>query len=194
MLNTRKLILDTNSGKIEIVPEFSVSFPFAYSELFNNLNLEQESIRLFGKTVLQPRLSRFYSDTGVTYIYSNQKFVGEKWTKELRILNEKIHKETGIRFNSALVNFYRDGSDSMGLHADNEPELGRNPTIASMNFGASRKMVFRRNGTKEKMQLELNHGELLIMSGALQHNWKHEIPKQRKITESRLNITFRRIN
>lgn len=186
-------LLDDVTGKIEIISNFDSALPFPYDALFDNLELKQESIRLFGKTVLQPRLSRFYSDMGVSYVYSNQVFKGKLWTEELTVLNQTIRTHTSHSFNSALVNYYRDGTDSMGLHADNEPELGINPIIASMNFGASRKMVFRKNGTKEKLTLTLHNGDLLIMSGTLQHNWKHEIPKQGKIDTSRLNITFRKI-
>lgn len=193
MRNDSMNILDDDSGKIELFSSFNKRCRFDFDDLLQNLDLKQESIQLFGKTVLQPRLSRFYSDSGVSYVYSRQEFVGQRWTQELIELNEKIQEQTPHKFNSALASYYRDGIDSMGLHADNEPELGRNPTIASMNYGASRKMVFRKNATKEKIELVLNHGDLLIMSGALQHNWKHEIPKQRKIVEPRLNITFRQI-
>ena len=193
MVNEAKIILSDSSGKIELIPSFDACCSFNKENLIDNLELHQESIQLFGKSILQPRLSRFYSDPGISYVYSRREFVGIKWTKELSELNEKIHEVTSTQFNSALVNYYRNGSDSMGLHADNERELGKYPTIVSMNYGASRKMVFRRNGTKEKIELLLNHGDLMIMSGALQHNWKHEIPKQGKIMESRLNITFRKI-
>ncbi|MFK7784570.1 MAG: alpha-ketoglutarate-dependent dioxygenase AlkB [Crocinitomicaceae bacterium] len=187
------ILLDEPTGRIELFSDFDKSLTFEYDELLNRLELKQESIQLFGKTVLQPRLSRFYSDPGISYVYSNQEFSGKEWTNELSVLNRAIQERTSEGFNSALVNFYRDGTDSMGLHADNEQELGKNPTIASMNYGASRKMVFRRNGTKEKFEIILNHGDLLIMSGALQHNWKHELPKQRRVNASRLNITFRKI-
>ena len=193
MNSNSHIFLDDISGKIEVLFGFHRSLPFDYEQLLNKLELKQESIRLFGKVILQPRLSRFYADRGISYVYSNQEFRGEEWTEELSKLNKTIQKHTKEFFNSALVNYYRDGSDSMGLHADNEPELGKNPTIASMNFGASRKMVFRRNGTKDKFELILNNGDLLLMSGSLQHNWKHEIPKQRKVDSPRLNITFRKI-
>lgn len=186
-------LLDDESAKIEMIPSFHEHLSFNMVELLENLDLKQESIRIFGKTVLQPRLSRFYADEGVSYTYSQQAFIGEKWTEELQELKTSIEEKAATCFNSALVNYYRNGNDSMGLHADNEPELGINPTIASMNFGASRKMVFRKNGRKEKMEVLLNHGDLLLMSGTLQHTWKHEIPKQLKIQEPRLNITFRKI-
>lgn len=186
-------ILSDETGSITRIPSFDERFSFTVPEMMQRLNLQHETIRVFGKTVLQPRLSAFYADEGISYIYSQRKFEGLPWTSELQTLKMAIELETSAHFNSVLVNYYRDGSDSMGLHADNEPELGRNPVIASMNFGATRKMVFRKNGTTEKMELDLNHGDLLIMSGALQHNWKHEIPKQRKIDRSRLNLTFRKI-
>lgn len=187
-------ILDDYSGTIRIISGFHNSLSFKMEDLLNHLDLRQESIRLFGKTVLQPRLSRFYADEGVSYTYSQQLFKGISWTEELHELKRKSEEIAQIEFNSALVNYYRNGQDSMGLHADNEPELGKNPVIASVNFGASRKMVFRKNGTKEKLEVILHHGDLLVMSGALQHHWKHELPKQRTITEPRLNVTFRKIH
>ena len=186
-------ILSDETGSITRISSFDERFSFTVSELLQTLHLQHESIRMFGKTVLQPRLSAFYADEGISYIYSQRTFVGLPWTPELQTLKTAIELEIGAHFNSVLVNYYRDGSDSMGLHADNEPELGRNPVIASMNIGATRNMVFRKNGTTEKMELDVNHGDLLIMSGALQHNWKHEIPKQRKIEASRMNLTFRKI-
>jgi alkylated DNA repair dioxygenase AlkB len=82
----------------------------------------------------------------------------------------------------------------MGIHADDEKELGRNPVIASVSFGATRKMIFRKRNSKEKLVIPLKHGDLLVMKGALQHNWKHELPKERKVEESRLNITFRKVH
>ncbi len=186
-------ILANDSGKIDIFSSFNAACSFDLEKMLNKLYLKQESIQLFGKTVLQPRLSGFYADPGISYTYSQRKFDGIAWTDELTELKEKIFEHTAHRFNSALVNYYRNGSDSMGLHADNERELGNNPVIASMNFGASRKMVFRKNGTKEKIELILHHGDLLVMSGALQHQWKHEVPKQVKVSGQRLNITFRQI-
>ncbi len=186
-------ILNDQTGIIQRITDFHRSLSFEMDDLLNKLELKQESIRLFGKTIPQPRLSRFYADDGVSYVYSNQLFTGIPWTDELIELKQKSEEIAQTAFNSGLVNYYRDGNDSMGLHADNEPELGRNPVIASVNFGASRKMVFRKNGTKEKFEVILNHGDLLVMSGALQHNWKHEIPKQRRIADPRLNVTFRKI-
>jgi len=186
-------LLHDDSGIIQIINNSHKGLSFDMEDLLNNLDLRQESIRLFGKTVLQPRLSRFYADEGVSYTYSQQLFTGTSWTEELHELKRKSEEIAQIEFNSALINYYRNGQDSMGLHADNETELGKNPVIASVNFGASRKMVFRKTGTKEKFEVILHHGDLLIMSGALQHNWKHEIPKQRTITEPRLNVTFRKV-
>lgn len=188
-----KLLLHGASGEIQLIEYFDKKCSFALSDLLSNLDLKQESIQLFGKSVLQPRLSCFYSDPGIAYRYSQRTFHGLPWTKELEELREQIHSITSYHFNSALVNLYRDGKDSMGLHADDEIALGKNPVIASMNYGSSRKMIFRKNGTKEKIELILKNGDLLIMSGALQHYWKHEVPKQLHVSGERLNITFRQI-
>lgn len=185
-------LLDNSSGKLELVKKFDPYHSQKLADLVDKFELKQETIRIFGKEIMQPRLSAFYSDEGIAYKYSGKIFTGLAWNDFLRDWIDRFEK-MGLSFNSALVNYYRDGQDSMGLHADNELELGLNPTIASVNYGAMRKMVFRRNNSKEKLEVLLENGDLLLMSGAIQQNWKHELPKQKKVSEPRLNITFRNI-
>lgn len=185
------IILDDTTGRIELHDAFDKATH--WSEFVRKANLQQQTIRLFGKTMLQPRLTDFYGETGVSYRYSNQTMVAKEWEGWLKELSIQVSNHCGVPFNSALLNYYRNGSDSMGLHADNEPELGRNPSIASVSYGAKRKMVFRKNGTKEKIEIELKNGSLLLMGGTLQHYWKHELPKSKKVDDARLNITFRSI-
>lgn len=190
--NERKFLLNDSSGSIEVISKFDSEHNPLSKHILDTFLLKQESIRLFGKEVLQPRLSSFFGDAGINYTYSQRNFQALPWNAFLEGLNQRL-STLDFSMNSALVNYYRDGTDSMGLHADDEPELRINPTILSLNYGSTRKMIFRKNETKEKLQIELNHGDLLIMSGALQHNWKHEIPKQRKVTAPRMNITFRQL-
>ena len=103
----------------------------------------------------------------------------------------KIEPQAKVIFNSVLLNRYRDGNDSISWHTDAEPELGRNPLIASVNFGDTRKFQLRHINTKEKLEIELSHGSLLIMQGELQHFWQHQVPKTKEIKKERINLTFR---
>lgn len=160
----------------------------------DSLFLKQESIKLFGKEIMQPRLSALYGKQGTNYKYSGKLFKSLSWSGWIEELGGTCSKICEVEFNTALLNYYRDGNDSMGLHADDERELGKNPIIASVSYGATRKMIFRRNSDKEKLIIALNSGDLLIMKGALQHNWKHEIRKEKKVEEGRLNVTFRKVN
>ena len=186
-----QIILSDASGEIVLLREFDSTKNL--EELLSTIELNQESIKIFGKEVLQPRLSALYGEMGTSYRYSGKTFNATPWTGWLKELAEKCSEISGVSFNTALLNFYRDGNDSMGLHADNEPELGKNPVIASVNYGATRKMIFRRNSDKAKLVVELIHGDLLIMCGALQHNWKHELPKEKRVEAARLNVTFRKV-
>jgi len=173
---------------------------FLYPGLFDNLSpqdelsalsLKQESIKLFGREVLQPRLTALYGMEGTTYRYSGKTFRAIPWEGWLLDIAIKCTEIAETPFNTALLNYYRNGTDSMGIHADDERELGRNPVIASVSFGATRKMVFKKHETRERLTVELRNGDLLLMNGALQHNWKHELPKQKRVEKPRLNITFR---
>lgn len=165
--------------------------------LFEKLKLElpweHTKIKLFGKEFDIPRTEAYFADKGMTYGYSGKKLTLNPWNPELLTLKKRIEQQTGHSFNACLANFYRDGNDSNGLHADNEVELGKNPVIASLSFGATRKFRLKHNETKEVVNYELTNGSLLIMSGECQHFWKHEVPKQKKIQEGRINLTFRRI-
>lgn len=184
-----KTILNDETGTIELYSGY-----FSEVNLLQELNrfeLLQESITIFGKEVKQPRLSRLYGKPEIFYKYSGKLFEALLWTGSLKDLAESCSEICSVDFNSGLLNYYRNGNDSMGLHADDEKELGQNPTIASVSFGTTRKMIFRKRDSKQKIVLPLNHGDLLVMKGALQHQWKHELPKERKVEEARLNITFR---
>lgn len=147
---------------------------------------------LFGKPI--PRRTAFYGDAGIRYSYSGITHVAAGWTPELAELREQVQAFCDARFNTVLLNHYRDGRDSMGLHADDEPELGRNPLIASVSLGGTRRFVLKHNETGERLEYELSHGSLLVMGGTLQHFWRHGIPKTRKPVAERINLTFRRTN
>lgn len=189
-MHQESILYDT-TGEILLIHDFYSGKRL--EDLLSGLELRQETIKIFGKEVLQPRLSALYGEKGTSYRYSGKTFDAIPWTGWLKSLAHNCSEITEVLFNTALLNYYRNGNDSMGLHADNEPELGRNPVIASVNYGATRKMIFRRNADKQKLIVELNDGDLLIMRGALQHFWKHELPKERRVEEPRLNVTFRRV-
>jgi len=156
---------------------------------------KQESIQLFGKKVLTPRLSAWYGEEGTEYTYSGLTMKPIPFTPELKYIKHKLEKINPIyHFNSVLLNLYRDGQDSMGWHSDDEPELGKNPIIASVSFGAARRFVFRNTKQKQlKQEIFLQHGSLLLMKGTTQHSWQHALPKTSKATGVRINLTYRKI-
>ncbi|RNI28636.1 alpha-ketoglutarate-dependent dioxygenase AlkB family protein [Rufibacter latericius] len=152
----------------------------------------QEKIRMFGKQVDQPRLTAWYADAGKAYTYSGLTWEPLPWLPELAELRSQLEKTTGAPFNSVLLNLYRHGQDSMGWHADDEPELGQNPIIASLSLGQERTFSFRHRLQKElKNQLVLPSGSLLLMAGSTQHYWHHQLPKTTKLLQPRINLTFR---
>ena len=139
---------------------------------------------------MQPRLTASYGDEGVTYKYSGTVNVALPWTPTLLEIKEKIEAVQG-QYNYCLLNRYRSGQDSMGMHADDEPEMGN--VIGSLSLGATRTFRIKHNTTKETMNLPLSHGSLLIMAGTMQKFWKHEIPKTKQDIGERINLTYRQI-
>lgn len=162
------------------------------ARLVETLEWEQRHLVMFGKEVAEPRLSAWYGDE--SYTYSGITLDPRPLTPELVELKHICESLSGSRFNSVLVNLYRNGDDSMGWHADDEPELGPMPVIASLSLGATRRFRFRHRHTREIVEHDLTGGSLLVMSGACQSAWMHAIPKQRRIVEARVNLTFRRID
>lgn len=161
---------------------------------WKNINWRLDAIRMFGKMVLQPRFTAWYGDENKSYKYSGLMMQPEAWNDGLLFLKNKIEKIANTNFNSVLLNWYRDGSDHMGWHQDNEPELGKNPIIASVNLGATRRFLIRnKENTSEKIEIPLHHGTFLLMQGEMQHYWQHSIPKAAKVKTTRVNLTFRKI-
>lgn len=161
---------------------------------FKNIRWKQDWINFFGKRNPLPRLTSWYGDSGRSYTYSGIKSEPNPWNKGLIYLKQAIEKCAGLEFNSVLLNWYRDGDDSLSWHSDDEKELGINPVIASANFGATREFLIRRKGdNSQKIVVPLKHGTLLLMRGEMQHFWEHSIPKRKNVRESRFNMTFRRI-
>jgi alkylated DNA repair dioxygenase AlkB len=153
----------------------------------------QDYIHLFDKTMPLPRLTAWYGDSGKHYIYSGINMYPEPWTATLLEIKAKVEAATATCFNSVLLNKYRTGKDSVAWHSDNEPELGHNPAIASVSFGATRRFVLKHKFDKsmDRVSIDLPHGSLLLMRGSTQHFWLHQIPKTAKQVEARINLTFR---
>lgn len=189
-----------NSGKFSISNGEYQFYPFYFnkteadyflSNLLNCIEWKQESMNMYGKQVLFPRLTAWYGDIDKPYSFSGIKLNPHLWTDDLLEIKKRISAHTDVSFNSVLLNRYRSGNDSISWHTDAEPELGKNPVIASVNFGATRKFQLRHVITKEKLEIELMHGSLLIMQGELQHYWQHQVPKTSKPVGERVNLTFR---
>ncbi len=158
-----------------------------FSELQNHCAWEQKP-GIFGH--MQPRLISTYGDHGVTYRYSGSAYAALPWTPTLLEIKKKIESVQGS-YNYCLLNRYRSGSDSMGWHADDEPEMGE--VIGSLSLGATRKFRIRHNTTRETMTFELGNGTLIVMSGTMQKFWQHEVPKTKRPVGERINLTFRKI-
>lgn len=161
-------------------------------QLQHEIPWQQDDITLFGKTHPQPRLTALFGNEGKPYSYSNIVMQPHRWNPLLTFIKEEIEKVSGVTFTTVLLNYYRDGKDSNGWHADNEKELGTNPVIASVSFGAERFFHLQYNLDKNiKQKILLEHGSLLLMQGQTQHFWKHQIPKTAKPIGPRINLTFR---
>ncbi|UVE18878.1 alpha-ketoglutarate-dependent dioxygenase AlkB [Pseudomonas sp. LS44] len=155
---------------------------------------DQPQVLIHGRRHPVPRLLAWYADAGVSYRYSGMEHQPLPWTPLLAEIRQRVEAECGQSLNGVLINHYRDGQDSMGWHSDDEAVLGRNPLVASLNLGGTRRFDLRRKGqTRIKHSLELSHGSLLVMSGATQHYWQHQVAKTRKPCAARLNLTFRLI-
>jgi alkylated DNA repair dioxygenase AlkB len=165
----------------------------ALSALRDELEWEQRGIVLFGRRILQPRLIAWAGEVG--YRYSGQTLEPRAFTRAARRLLDCVRAETGAPFNHVLVNRYRTGEDSMGLHADDEPELGRDPLVATVSLGASRRFVVkpRRKGDGSGEDVTLGHGALLVMGGPCQRHYVHGVPRQARVTGERISLTFRRL-
>jgi alkylated DNA repair dioxygenase AlkB len=165
-----------------------------FEDLQRTIGWHQESILMFGRRVLVPRLVAWHGDPGASYTYSGTLHQPLPWTPPLVRVRDRVCELTGARFNSVLLNLYRDGRDGMGWHADDEPELGRDPVIASVSLGATRRFCLRHRKRKGvKLDLPLPHGSVLCMSGGTQHHWVHALPKTRAAVGERINLTFRRV-
>lgn len=156
-----------------------------------SIDWRADIIRIVGKQIQIPRLQQWFGQPGTSYTYSNicmQAVSFPDWIDSLRIA---VEEQTGSAFNRALVNYYRDGSDSVDWHADDEPELGPEPVIASLSLGVERVFQLRHRLTKQRISISLPHGSLLMMGAGIQGYWQHRIAKVANLQEPRVNFTFR---
>ncbi len=154
----------------------------------------QHFVQLFGKRIASPRLSSWHGEPEAAYRYAGIKHLPLPFTPAMAECASYLNQRYGLHFNSVLANLYRNGQDSMGLHADDERELGPTPLIASLSFGATRQFRLRHRTDKTlRVNISLQSGSLLLMGGTLQKFWKHEVPKEPSIQDERINLTFRLI-
>ncbi|QSV65676.1 MAG: alpha-ketoglutarate-dependent dioxygenase AlkB [Aphanizomenon flos-aquae DEX188] len=192
----KKTIISTD-GEVILYPNFfsTKESNQLFSDLYSSVNWKQEIIQFFGKQMPIPRLTAWYGDQGKSYTYSGIEQHPEHWNPTLKLIKSKIEQIAQVSFNSVLLNLYRDGKDSVSWHSDDEPELGENPIIASVSFGATRRFYLRHKHSKNhKIDIDLASGSFLLMQGETQHFWQHQIAKTAKEIQPRINLTFRIIH
>jgi alkylated DNA repair dioxygenase AlkB len=192
LFNDSQEILPFDGSAILYRRVFSQDFTqAAFAKLMEQTPWEQPEIVMFGKKYLQAGLSTWHTNTGVNYVYSRIERVAHPMTDLLEDFRLRCESVASASFNSVLVNLYRDGNDSVSWHSDNEAINGREPTIASVSLGATRRFCLRHRETKETMRVDLEDGSLLVMSGLSQQCWVHQIPKTKVAVGPRINLTFR---
>ncbi|MCC5638465.1 alpha-ketoglutarate-dependent dioxygenase AlkB [Nostoc sp. CHAB 5844] len=201
-IDVRDEVTDESMAERLSIPDAEVTF---YRNFFNKqesdeffrllqdeIKWRQDSMYVYGKEVNLPRKTAWYGDKEHSYTFSGIHLEPEPWTPTLLQVKERVEKVARAKFNSVLLNLYRDGNDGISWHTDAEKELGKNPVIASVSFGGARRFMFRHKHNKDlKAEVELTHGSFLLMAGTTQHFWQHQIPKTSKKVEPRINLTFR---
>jgi alkylated DNA repair dioxygenase AlkB len=183
-----------DGARVALQPGFVREHAALMDVLVATLPLRREPLVLFGRENFTPRLTSWHGDPGCAYRYSGRTFAPHRWTPELAELRARLLDATGYDFNGVLANFYRDGSDSMGAHSDDERELGPSPddiAVASLSLGARRRFLLERKHDGERIEYALGEGDLLLMTGTTQRFWKHRVPRTTKAVGARLNLTFR---
>lgn len=191
-----KIILPLTDAVFEFYPNFfnQEEADLLFDKLMNETPWQQDDITIFGKKIAQPRLTCLFGNEGKPYSYSGLTMQPHTWNLTMMFIKEKVDKISEQNFTTVLANLYRNEKDSNGWHADNEKELGRNPIIASVSFGEERKFQLKHNTILEaKINLNLNHGSLLLMKEGSQIHYKHQIPKATQLKNARINLTFRTI-
>lgn len=194
LLSTEPLQLELPDADVRLWPQAltAAEADSLFASLRARIQWQAEDIVIFGQRRRVPRLVAWHGDPGTGYTYSGTMHEPQPWTPELRRLLDRVHALTGHPYNSVLLNLYRDGNDGMGWHADDEPELGAQPVIASVSLGATRRFRLRhRRRSDLRCALDLAHGDLLLMSGRTQHDWQHALAKTARLVGERINLTYR---
>ncbi len=196
--------MDKNSSLIKAdnlsVKYIENFFDFDQSQLYlkhliNDIKWKREKIRMWGREIVTKKRIAWYADEGKSYTYSGSTFHPDQWNELLLEIKKHVEQYIKFQFNSVLLNEYPNGKVGMGWHSDDERELGIDPIIASLSFGANRDFIFKHKTDKrfENIKIHLKSGSLLLMLGSTQHHWKHSLPKRLKVREPRINLTFRKI-
>ena len=164
-----------------------------YQLLIEKVDWQQPEIFVYGKMHKIPRKQAWFADDNIEYTYSEHKMQATPWLPEFLFVKQNVEQLTGFKFNSLLLNWYRDGNDKMGAHADDEPELGANPAVVTVSLGAERDFVFKHNQSDKSHSVLLHSGSLLLMKPGMQSSYKHHVPARKKVTEGRISLTFRYI-
>ena len=164
-----------------------------FHSLLQNIPWKNDEVVVFGRHIITKRKTAWYGDSNYVYIYSNSVKRALPWTRELIELKQIVEKLSNTKFNSCLLNLYHDGNEGMGWHSDDEKSIEEYSAIASVSFGADRKFSFKHKQNKKIISILLEHGSLLLMKEGTQKNWLHSLPKSKKITLPRINLTFRRM-
>ena len=164
-----------------------------FEKLMQNIAWENDQAIILGRQITTKRKVAWYGDQGYEYTYSNVNRYALPWAVELLELRQRVQQLTGEHFNSCLLNLYHTGEEGMAWHSDDETDLKKNGAIASLSFGAERKFAFKHKQSKEKVELYLEHGSLLVMKDTTQSHWLHRLPPTKKVSTARINLTFRTI-
>jgi alkylated DNA repair dioxygenase AlkB len=184
--------LDVTLVRQAFGPEDSAIY---FERLIQAIPWQQDEVVMFGKKTPLPRLTAWFGDRGASYTYSGITMQPHEWSEDLLAIRAVVEQHAKVRFNSLLLNQYRNGQDGVAWHADDEPELGAQPIIGSLSFGAVRKFQLRlKNDPSEKREIELESGDLVVMSGRTQISWLHQVPKTSRVIGPRINLTFRQIS
>lgn len=194
LFNTSNNLLPYDGKALYYGPVLSPKDEQYYLEqLFNNIEWRNDEAVIYGKHIVTKRKVAWYGQAPYTYTYSNTTKLALPWTKELLELKTLVENKTGKTYNSCLLNLYHTGDEGMAWHSDDEKDLERNGTIASLSLGAERKFMFKHKNTKETISVILQKGSLLTMEDTTQTHWLHRLPTTKKVQTPRINLTFRTI-
>lgn len=187
--------MGANCTELNVIESFytAIDCERIYQRLLREPNWPDNRYIVAGRQFTLPRLQTWHADPGIRYSYSNNLLETRPWSPLLFAIRAKVESFLNYSFNSVLVNWYRNGGDYVGWHADNEPELGERPFIVSLTFGAERQFEFRHKKTTENGRVLLRSGALLIMQPDFQHHWFHRVPIDQNVNEGRINLTFRKV-